>query len=211
MVEKNNCWKPCMNLCVVFVIITIFIGGIYMLGKLMNHNHCYRDKPEIPNNHSYSDRPTLTFRPFIENNPKVRLKWNTTSVNGSSFVYYNPSTNDFTVTESNILNIRLTFHINTKNLQKEQLNVACIVYSNERQTCTSASFRMGRPIGTLHIKDKVFALPGFSFRVEILDLSMIKKNRHGNSLIIGKSYNSRSELDSNTTVKRRKITPCHHD
>jgi hypothetical protein len=56
----------------------------------------------IPNNHSYSDRPTLTFRPFIENNPKVRLKWNTTSVNGSSFVYYNPSTNDFTVTESNI-------------------------------------------------------------------------------------------------------------
>jgi hypothetical protein len=44
-----------------------------MLGKLMIHNHCYRDKPEIPNNHSYSDRPTLTFRPFIENNPKVHL------------------------------------------------------------------------------------------------------------------------------------------
>ena len=211
MVEKNNCWKPCMNLCVVFVIITIFIGGLYMLGKLMTHNHCYRDKPEIPNNHSYSDRPTLTFRPFIENNPKVRLKWNTTSVNGSSFVYYNPSTNDFTVTESNILNIRLTFHINTKNLQKEQLNVACIVYSNERQTCTSASFRMGRPIGTLHIKDKIFALPGFSFRVEVSDPSILKKNRHGNSLIIGISYNSRSEIVSNTTATRREMIPCQND
>ena len=112
MDETNNCWKTCMKLCVAFVIITIFIGGLYMLGKFMNHNHCYRDKPEIPNNHSYSDRPTLTFRPFIENNPKVHLKWNTTSVNGSSFVYYNPSTNYFTVTESNILNIviSLGFH-----------------------------------------------------------------------------------------------------
>jgi hypothetical protein len=60
-----------------------------MLGKFMTHNHCHRDKPEIPNKHPYSDRPTLTFRPFIENNPKVHLKWNTTSVNGSSFVYYN--------------------------------------------------------------------------------------------------------------------------
>ena len=211
MDETNNCWKTCMKLCVAFVIITIFIGGLYMLGKFMNHNHCYRDKPEIPNNHSYSDRPTLTFRPFIENNPKVHLKWNTTSVNGSSFVYYNPSANYFTVTESNILNIRLTFHINTKNLQKEQLNVACIVYSNERQKCTSASFRMGRPIGTLHIKDKIFALPGFSFRVEVSDPSILKKNRHGNSLIIGISYNSRSEIDSNTTVIRREITPCQND
>jgi hypothetical protein len=66
------------------------------------------------------------------------------------------STNYFTVTESNILNIRLTFHINTKNRHKEQLNVACIVHSNEKHKCTAASFRMGRPIGTLHIKDKIF-------------------------------------------------------
>ena len=78
--------KPCMKCCVVFVIIGVLIGGLYMLGKFMTHNHCHRDKPEIPNKHSYSDRPTLTFRPFIENNPKVHLKWNTTSVNGSSFV-----------------------------------------------------------------------------------------------------------------------------
>jgi len=48
-------------------------------------------------------------------------------------------------------------------LQEEQLNVACIVYGSEKQKCTAASFRMGRPIGTLHIKDKIFALPGFSF------------------------------------------------
>jgi len=182
-----------------------------MLARFMNHNHCYRDKPEIPNKHAYSDRSTLTFKPFIENNPKVRLKWNTTSVNGSSFVYYNPSTNYFILTESNILNIRLTFHIDTKHLQEEQLNVACIVYSNQKQKCTAASFRMGRPIRTLHIKDKIFALSGFSFRVEVLDPSIIKKNRHGNSLIIRKSYNSRSELDSNTTVTRREITPCQND
>jgi hypothetical protein len=54
-------------------------------------------------------------------------------------------------------------------------------------------------------KDKIFALPGFSFRVEVSDPSILKKNRHGNSLIIGISYNRRSEIDSNTTVTRREI------
>jgi hypothetical protein len=44
--------KPCMKCCVVFVIIGVLIGGLYMLGKFMTHNHCHRDKPEIPNKHN---------------------------------------------------------------------------------------------------------------------------------------------------------------
>jgi hypothetical protein len=141
----------------------------------MNHNHCYRDKPEIPNNHSYSDRPTLTFRPFIENNPKVRLKWNTTSLNGCLFFLRidgsETSTRKLNPCKANILSLMWSVPIGRP--MRKDLNVACIVYSNERQKCTAASFRMGRPIGTLHIKDKIFALQGFSFRVEANILSLM--------------------------------------
>lgn len=184
----GNCFKY-FGMLLAFV---IFVGLIVFLARIMPSG----DKVTLrhqSNNTSSTRRPQLLYKPYIGKPPVCRMSWvSWFNVNVTEFVSYDHKTNRFTVQESNILSLRLSLKIDGENVRKDTINVVCIEYSDETQKCKATLFKKGEH-GVLYIKDKIFALPGFTFTITVLHTTILKRHSKHNNLKIAKSFTSGPE------------------
>lgn len=189
--KKQGCGNWFKYLCMLLVFV-IFVGLIVLLARIMPSG----DKVTLrhqSNNTSSTRRPQLLYKPYIGMPPLYRMSWvSWFNMNVTEFVSYDHKTNTFTVQESNILSVRLSLNIDRKNVRKDTINVVCIAYSDETQKCKATLFKKGEH-GALYIKDKIFALPGFSFTITVLDTTILKRHSKHNNFRIAKSFTSGPE------------------
>ena len=169
----------------------LIIGLIVFLSESKTEqNRKFRKKRPLP-----EDGPTVHYHSTFD---KSSVVWHKKGSNVNPFIKYNKRDDIFIVKKANIFSIKVVLHFDTHKLPRDSIGAACIVFSDGRRKCKADVFLEGSR-GILHIKDKLYARPGFSFSVRIQNHHSVIKAIARNFVEITQSFHSGPEINSTYT------------
>lgn len=172
--------------CGVFIFCLIVFAGIIVALCILNNNKTEKQKG------FKTKRPLPKYGPTIHYHPtfsRSSIVWQKDNEIANSFIEYNERDDIFIVKKASIFSIKVILHFDVKKLSRDSIGAACIVLSDGRKKCKAEIFLDGSH-GIFHLKEKLYARPGFSFSIRILNSSTVIKGVTRNILSISQSFNS---------------------
>lgn len=185
MVEQCRRTPYIVGLVVFLVVI------IVLLVFFSKHNTEQKNRMKTKNPYP-KDGPTIHYYPIIS---KSSVVWHKEGGTDTQFIEYNERNNIFLVKKANILSIKVVLHFEVSKLSRDSIGAACIVLSDGRKKCKVDFFFEGSQ-GAFHLKEKIYARPGFSFSIRILNQSSAIKSAARNMLAITQSFYSGPDINS---------------
>lgn len=191
MTDDKYCCKLLAFLCTVLAFVGIIIGVAVILSKtVQNGGKSFRENRPIP-----PDGPTIHFYPtFI----KSGIEWQREEGIEDPLIEYNKRDDTFVVKKANIFSISVKLHFDVTKLSPDSIGAACIILSDGHKKCKADIFLDGSS-GVFHMKEKIFARPGFSFSVRVLKPASTIRAVARNVVAITQSFHSGPDGNSTNT------------